>query len=73
MVKEPKLPRKRHFPARYAEGSQSVFPESPWDFFRHIYFEAFDLKVHSINLRFSQPCFEAYEKIESLLLKVLNL
>ena len=29
--------------------------------------------VHSINLRFSQPCFEAYEKLESLLLKVLKL
>ena len=28
--------------------------------------------VHSINLRFSQPCFEAYEKLESLLLKVLK-
>eukprot|EP00112_Aurelia_sp_Birch-Aquarium-sp1_P008791 Seg1979.1 transcript_id=Seg1979.1/GoldUCD/mRNA.D3Y31 product="hypothetical protein" protein_id=Seg1979.1/GoldUCD/D3Y31 len=72
LIGEPKLPRKRHCPARYEEGSRATYPESPQDSFRHIYFEAVDLMVHSIDFRFSQPCFKAYEQLESLLLNSLK-
>lgn len=65
LIGEPKLPRKRHCPARYEEGSRATFAEDPRDSFRQIYFEAVDLMVHSIDLRFSQPCFKAYEQLES--------
>ena len=51
MFEEPKLPRKRHCSARYEEGIQATFAEFPRDSFRHIYFEAVGLIVHSIDLR----------------------
>ena len=71
-IDEPSLSRKRRRPARYEEGTgEPTFPETAEDEFRRIYFEALDLIVHSIDLRFSQPSFKAYEKLESLLLKAL--
>jgi len=37
-----------------------------------VYFEAIDLIVESINLRFTQPSFKAYEELECLILNALQ-
>ena len=43
-----------------------LFPVTPEQVYRRIYFEALDLIVSSIEERFDQPSFKAYSDMESL-------
>ncbi len=72
-VNDPQLPRKRKPPARYDDGlSQAEFHDNPKSYFRQIYFEALDLIISCITDRFSQPGYEIYKSIESVLSKACN-
>ncbi len=49
-ISPPGLPRRRKAPRRFEEGdAESVFPETPEDYYRPIYFEALDLITTSIT------------------------
>lgn len=72
-VGEPTLKRKRKRPARFEEGfADPEFSANARDEYRKMYYEALDLITNSIESRFSQPSFKAYEKLETLLLKSLK-
>ena len=72
-ISDPKLKRKRRVPASLEIGkSNPHFHETPEDNYRHIYFEAIDIVVASIEDRFEQPGFHANANIEALLLKTLT-
>ena len=49
-----------------------LFPVTPEQVYRRIYFEALDLIVSSIEERFYQPSFKAYSNMESFLIGVLS-
>ena len=49
-----------------------MFPVTPEQVYRRIYFEALDLIVSSIEERFDQPSFKAYSNMKSLLIGVLS-
>ena len=69
-VGEPNLPRRRKIPKRYDDGSHSGdFHDTPFSFFKQMYFEALDLIVNCIEGRFDQPGYRKYQSIESLLIK----
>ena len=54
-------------PGRFEVGTGTpLFPVTPEQVHRRIYFDALDLIVSSIEERFDQPSFEAYFIIESL-------
>ena len=55
------------------EQSESYHHKTPRDYNRGIYYEVLNTLIDSIKERFDQPCFEAYENLESLLLKPLKL
>ena len=69
----PMLPRRTHAP-RIIEIStgEPTYPVTAQDYDRRIYFEASDLMMNSIDQQFDQPSFDAYAKMESLLIKTLN-
>ena len=72
-VGEPTLKRKQKRPARFEEGfADPEFSVNARDEYRKQYYEALDLIINSIESRFSQPSFKAYEKLETLLLKSLK-
>ena len=48
------------------------YPTTPQDHYRRVYFEAIDLMVNAIDLRFNQASYRVYEKMESFLVKCLN-
>ena len=55
-------------PGRFEVGTETpLFPVTPEQVYRRIYFEALDLIE-----RFDQPSFKAYSNIESLLIGVLS-
>ena len=49
-----------------------TYPVTAQDYYRRIYFEAIDLMMNAIDQRFDQPSFDAFAKMESLLIKTLN-
>ena len=64
-VKSPVLPRKRKPNPRYDYGETAAeFPASAKD----DYYEALDLLISSIKTRFSQPSFQTYQNLKTLLL-----
>jgi len=72
-IGEPSLLRKRRCPTRFEEGTgPPFFQDTAQDHYRRVYFEAIDLIVESINLRFTQPSFKAYEELECLILNALQ-
>ena len=73
-MSKPTLPRRRNVPRRFDEGKVDnyVYPSTPEDHYRQIYFEAIDLIVNCITDRFNQPGFCIYQHVESLLLKAAN-
>ena len=52
--------------------NNAYHPNTPLDYYRVIYYEALDSLITSLKERFDQPCFKAYENLESLLLKSLS-
>ena len=79
-IGEPLLQRKRtvpnyssfHLVDGHGEGSEAHSPNTPRDYYRKIYYEALDTFVLSLRERFDQPCFVAFENLESSLLKPLH-
>ena len=72
-VSEPALPTQRRAPGRFEIGTGALsYPTTPQDHYRRVYFEAIDLMVNAIDLRFNQASYRVYEKMESFLVKCLN-
>ena len=72
-ITEPAVPRNKRAPGRFEVGTgKPLFPVTPEEVYRRIYFEALDLIVSSIEERFDQPSFKAYSNMESLLIGVLS-
>ena len=67
-ITEPALPRNKRAPGRFEVGTATpLFPVTPEQVYRRIYFEALDLIVSSTEERFDQTSFKAYSNMESLL------
>uniref|UniRef100_H3ANI8 DUF4371 domain-containing protein n=1 Tax=Latimeria chalumnae TaxID=7897 RepID=H3ANI8_LATCH len=72
-VDEPKLPRKRKAPSRFEDGtSPAAFPTSVEDHYCKIYETGFNIVTSCIEERFEQPGFQAYAKLEQLILKTIK-
>ena len=71
-IAEPVLPRHKKRPKRYESGSEEYSPPTVKDHFRWQYFEILDCAINCIKLRFDQPGYNQYSKVESLLLKTMN-
>lgn len=72
---EPMLPWRRRALRRIEIGTaEPTYPVTTPDYYRRTctYFESIDLMVNAIDLRFDQPGFTAYAKMESFLVKALN-
>ena len=72
-ITESQVQRNKRAPGRFEVGTGTpLFPVTPEQVYRRIYFEALDLIVSSIQERFDQPSFKAYSNMESLLIGVLS-
>ena len=72
-IDKPSLPRKRKCPPRYEPGSAvPTFPETVEDHCRQIYFNSLDCTMACIESRFSQPGYNVYSQMESLLVNAAN-
>ena len=70
-VNGPVLPRKRKTPTRFEQGSSVTYAffESPKDFYRQKYYDAYDFVIQAIQDLFDQKDFKLYKSIQELLLK----
>jgi len=77
-VSEPAVPRKRKRPnysiLQFVEGNpkptgEAYHPETAYDFYKPIYYEALDSIVHAVKERFDQAAFKMFAETEQLLLK----
>ena len=67
------LPRRTRGPRRIEIGTgEPTYPVTAQGYCRQVYFEATDLMMNAIYLRFDQPSFGTYAKMESLLITALN-
>ncbi len=72
-ISPPGLPRRHKAPRRFEEGdAESVFPETPDDYYRPIYFEALDLITTSITDRFNRPGYNFFHNVQNLILKAVQ-
>ena len=79
-IQAPFLKRNRKYPKysilHHAEGwqskSQGHHPNSPCDHYRQEFYNAVDVLLSSVCDHFDQPSFLVFEKLESLLVKVLK-
>ena len=64
------LPRKRKTSTRFEQGSSVTYAffESPKDFYRQKYYDAYDFIINAIQDRFDQKDFKVYKSIQDLLL-----
>ena len=70
-VKEPALPRKRKLSARFDDRTALPhYDHSLKDMYRHVYFEALDILIRSIEILLDQPDYKACHCLEALLVKV---
>ena len=76
-LSEPKLPRQRrapdysiisYFTSSSNKQSDAYHVSTPRDYYRVIYYQALDSLITSLEEILAQPCFNAYENLESLLL-----
>uniref|UniRef100_A0A1X7U7M4 Uncharacterized protein n=1 Tax=Amphimedon queenslandica TaxID=400682 RepID=A0A1X7U7M4_AMPQE len=67
------IPQNRREPKRFEEGSQQHQCKTPRDFFRHQYFEAYDLRHQELESRFQQhQSLKQILSLENILLKAAN-
>ena len=72
-ITDPAVPRNKRAPGGFEVGTGTpLFPVTPEQVYRRIYFEKLDLIVSSIEERFDQPSFKEYSNMESLLIGVLS-
>ena len=68
-VSDPCLPRKRHAPERFEDGSSAgYFHPTAEDHYRQIFFQAVDHVIQAIRNRFDQPGYGIYQNLEELVL-----
>ena len=69
-IEEPRLPRQRKTPKRFDDGtSAGEFHSSPVSFYKQIYYEVLDMMINCIKQRFSQPGYQSFQSMETLLIK----
>ena len=70
-IDEPQIPRKKRVPSQFEIGAPDTdhCPATTKEFYRQIYFEAYDHVINSLANRFDQPDFHTYINIQELLLK----
>ena len=61
-----------HYVNCYQIKSDAHHPTNPQDHYREKFYQAVDVMVSSEKDRFNQPSFKVFEKLESLMIKVLN-
>ena len=72
-VEDPILLRRRNVPTNLEVGtSPPVYPHSPKDHYKQIYFEALDMLTTCIHDRFQQPGYLMCAMLESPILKAAN-
>ena len=72
-VEDSILPRHRKVPTNLEVGtSPPIYPDSPKDHYKQIYFEALDMLTTCIHDRFQQPGYLMCGTLESLILKAAN-
>ena len=73
-VNDPVLPHKRKTPTRFEQGPSVTYAffESPKDFYRQKYYDAYDFVINAIQDRFDQKDFKVYKSIQDLLLKSIK-
>ena len=68
-ISEPSMPRKRKIPKRLETGtSEDESPVTVDQYYRKMYFQAFDLIFNCITDRFDQKGFKVYRKVQDVLL-----
>ena len=70
-VEETTLPRKRKMPKRFDEVASLHFYETPKNFYRRTYFEAYDV-IQGTENRFQQKDFLIYRNIQDIFLNAIN-
>ena len=73
-VNDPVIPRKRKTPTRFEQGSSVTYAffESPKDFYRQKYYDAYDFVINAIQDRLDQKDFKVYKSIQDLLFKSIK-
>ena len=57
-------------PRCFAVGdTEPEYPDTPYDYFKPIYYEALDLIINCIKSRFNQPGYKVYCQLQQLLFK----
>ena len=64
--------RLKHIFKLMVDDSEAHHPSSVEEHYLIIYFEALDVIISVIENRFDQPCFKAFLKLESILLKSIT-
>ena len=72
LTEPPILRRQRRIHRRLNDGSPNHTFSLPESFFRHQYFQIFDLLISELECRFNQPSFGILKEIENLLVKSCN-
>ena len=71
-IEDPVLPRKRKAPQRFEEGSTGHFFQTPEDYYRKMFFEAYDNVINGIEARFDQNDFKIYANLQEVILRSFN-
>lgn len=66
------LARKRKAPQRFDHGCRGHFFEMPEDYYRKVFYEAYDYVINGIEARFDQEDFKIYANLQDVLLRSFN-
>ena len=66
--KRPNYSIRHYYAPENPNAAEAYQPESPFDYYKPIYYEALDSVVNAIKDRFNQPAFQLFSKVEQLLL-----
>ena len=73
-VSEPEVPRRKKVPRRIDYGTaEGISTATPEDYYRQLYFEAFDLIISCVTSRFNQQGFRVYRNVQDQLLKAVKM
>ena len=72
LTEAPKLPQQRRITDRYNDGGVDHIFDTPADFYRKEYYDAFDVVIAELNCRFDIPAFSIMKEMESILLQSFN-
>ena len=66
------LPSKRKAPQRFEVGRTGHFFQTPEDYYRKMFFEAYDNMINGIEGRFDQNDFKIYANLQEVILRSFN-